>query len=210
MRLVTAALTALLALGCGTAYSEAPPDPDAGATSSSGGSSTSSSSSSSSSSSGDAALPPAGEAPAGQIRCATTTTTCLVGPEQCCITMTGTAGVVRSANAPSALCMAKGGPNCGTLTQTGDDFMQKLPQTCARASDCGAGESCCALPMSVNGGTGGDRYAKTIAQIVCRPQSDCLTTGRILCRTKADCPATTNCQTETDPILSKLYAAFCL
>ncbi len=197
----------VLAYGCGEAYSEAPPGSADGGTSArtdGGGSSSSSSSSGSPNTT-------VTEAPAGQIRCATTAKTCSVGPEQCCVTLTGSAGVVRRADDPSATCMAKGGPNCAVLTQTGDDFMQKIPQTCARASDCGDGESCCALPLSFDPtpDAGGDRFGKTIGEIVCRPIEDCRTRGRILCRTKEDCPTTTDCTAETDPILSKLYSAFC-
>ncbi len=194
--------------GCSQPYEEAQRADGGATTSSSGGGS--SGSSGVTTSDGAADLP--SETPEGQIRCATTDKTCAVGTEQCCITLTGTTGVVRSANSPSATCMAPGGPNCGILTTTGDDFMQKLPQSCARASDCGGENACCALPLgaTADGGISGDRFGKTIGSLVCVPLDACLARGRILCRTKADCPPTTDCRVETDPVLSRLYGAFCL
>jgi hypothetical protein len=144
--------------------------------------------------------------PAMDIQCATTTTHCdgRQGAE-CCLTVTGTDSVAaRELGTLVAKCQKLGAANCGSYTSVGPDFTMKLPQACARPIDCAANTVCCAVSLDP-----ANRLATALSSISCVPASTCAATGRMLCDSPADCPATLNCLSETDPVLSRLYASWC-
>jgi hypothetical protein len=144
--------------------------------------------------------------PAMDIQCATTTTHCdgRQGAE-CCLTATGTSSLAaRELGTLVAKCQAQGAANCGSYVAAGPDFTMKFPQSCARSIDCAANTVCCAVSLDTT-----NRLATELASISCVPAGTCATTGRTLCDSPADCPATLNCLSETDPVLSKLYASWC-
>lgn len=200
-----------LVLGSGLVAATACDEPYAVSTDDGGASASSSTSTSSSGGTSSGAVDAAGT-PEGRVACATTSTSCELGAEGCCVTVSGQASAaIRSVNGVSAVCVSVADPGCGSLVQVGSDFVVKLRQDCARARDCAAGEDCCALPLgSQPDGGGGDRFAKDLSRIGCVKAPTCAATGRVLCRTKDDCPTGTNCTQETDPVLSRLYGSFCL
>jgi hypothetical protein len=156
----------------------------------------------------DGAPPPTNLMP-GQIFCASTTTVCDIRQAQCCVTLAGMdSAAVRSYSFSSAKCGPINGPGCGEYTSNGTDFSDKFPQQCATAADCAAGLSCCVVPLSPTGGTA-NRFDKAVSSIECVAAAQCAVKGRAICAGASDCAPTENCLAETDPILVRLYAAFC-
>jgi hypothetical protein len=149
---------------------------------------------------GDALHEAAFDAPPGYVRCGATSTACDGDGGECCVSVYGLyAGDANMFSAITPECVDAGSDNCGSYGNVGNQFQMQFVQTCSSPAACEVGEVCCvSFPGPMPDPT-------AVTGIGCA--SSC--TGLTICRTDTDCMGAQHCVSETDTVLSHVFARYC-